>query len=178
MDSQHDAAVAVATGPKQITELRTHKSIRLDHYMEFSEILRIKYNNNEREINKNEDYDFDRVIALGLNQWKKEEIGYEIIHAGKKADKRVLKKLGRIAHELFMINTYPKLDATVLSAILNKALGNMDPRPKKDYRKTVLNYCNIDEEIIDRCSDSRLGELDVSRFVKRVPRQYMKGAVQ
>ena len=177
-NKHEDVAAAVASGQNQITELRTHKSIRIAHYKEFGEILRIKYNNNEQEINKNEDYDFDRVIVLGLNQWKKEEMGYEIIHAGKKADKRVLKKLGRIAHELLKEDTYPKVEAVALPVIMNKALGNMDHRPKKDYRKTVLDYCNIDEEIIERCSDSRLGELDVSRFVKRIPRQYMKGAVQ
>lgn len=176
--TKDDVAVAVvASGQKQITELRTWKNVRLVHYKEFSEILRIKYNDNEQEINKNHDYELDRVVSLGLEEWAKEETGYEIIHNSKPADKRVLKKLGRIAHELLMINTYPKVDATTLPAILNKALGNMDPRPKKDYRKTILYYCNVDEEFIDMCSDSRLGELNVSRFVKRVPRQYMKGAV-
>lgn len=177
-NSKHDVAAAVATGPKQISELRTWKNVRLDHYKEFCDTLRLKYNNNDEERHKNHDFELDCVIALGLKEWAKDETGYEIIHNGKPADKRVLKKLGRIAHELFMINTYPKVDAVALPVILNKALGNMDPRPKKDYRKTILYYCNIDEEIIDRCSDSRLGELDVSRFVKRVPRQYMKGAVQ
>ena len=165
--------VAVASGTKQITELRTWKSIRLDLYKEFSEVLRIKYNNKEEEINKNEDFDFDRVVYIGLSEWKKEETGYEIIHAGKKADKRVLKTLGQIAYELHQINTYPKVDAAALPAVLNRALGNMDPRSKRKYRKTVLYYCNIDEDVIDRCSDSRLGELDVSGFVRRVPRSYM-----
>ena len=177
-NSNYDVAVATASGTKQITELRTWKNIRLVHYKEFSEILRIKYNNNELEINKNHDYELDRVIVLGLQEWSKEETGYEIIHNDKSADKRVLKKLGRIAHELLMIDTYPKVDAAVLPVILNKALGNMDPRPKKDYRKTILYYCNIDDEIIERCTDSRLGELDVSRFVRRVPREYMTGAAQ
>ena len=165
-----DDDVAVASGFKQITELRTYKKIRRDHYKEFSDILRLKYDNNEEEINKNEEYEFDRVISLGLVKWTKEEIGYEIIHNGKKADKRVLKKLGRIALELSKINTYPRVDASVLSVVLNKALGNMDTRTRGDYRKTVLYYCNIDEEVIDRCSDSRLGKLDVSGFVRRVPR--------
>ena len=177
MNENNDVA-AVAPDAKQITELRTYKSIRLDHYKEFSEILKIKYNNNEVEINQNEEYDFDKVVYLGLTAWKNEETGYEITHDGKKADKRVLKKLGRIAYELLMINTYPKVDATALPVILNKALGVMDKRSRKEYRKTLLYYCNIDEDVIDRCSDSRLGELDVSRFVKRVPRTYMKGVSQ
>lgn len=178
MDSQHDAAVAVATGPKQITELRTWKSIRLDHYIEFSDILQLKYNNNEEEINNNHDYELDRVITLGLEEWAKEETGYEIIHNGKPADKRVLQKLGRIAYELFLINTYPKVNANALIPILNKALGIRDNRTTRQYRKTILYYCNFDEQIIERCADSRLGELDVSRFVRRVPREYMKGAAR
>jgi len=172
-NSKHDDVVAVVSGIKQITERRTYKNIRLDLCKEFSEILRIKYHNKEEEINKNEDFDFDRVVYLGLSEWKKEETGYEIIHAGKKADKRVLNKLGRIAYELLKINTYPKVDAAALPVILNKALGVMDKRPRKDYRKTVLYYCNLDEDVIDRCSDSRLGELDVSGFVRKVPRSYM-----
>lgn len=176
--NEKDDVVAVASWSKQITELRTYKKIRIDHIKEFSEILQIKYNNNEEEINKNEDYEFDRVVAFGLTKWKQEETGYEITHNGKKADKRVLKKLGRIALELFKINTYPKVDASVLPVVLNKALGNMDPRPRRDYRKTVLYYCNVDEEVIDRCSDSRLGELDVSGFVRRVPSSYMVSDVR
>ena len=172
-NSKHDDVAAVASGTKQITELRTHKSIRVDHYKEFCGILRIKYHNNEEDINKNEDYEFDRLFFLCLKQFKKEETGYEIIHNGKKADERVLKKLGRIAYELDKINTYPKVDALVLSPVLNKALGNVDPRTRKAYRKTILDYCNLEEDVIDRCSDSRLGELDVSGFVRRVPRSYM-----
>ena len=167
-----------ATTSKLITELRTHRSISLSHYREFCEILKIKYNNDEVEINKNEDDDLDRVIFLGLIQWQKEETGYEIIHAGKSADKRVLRKLGKITYELLKINTYPKIDAVAITAILNKALGVMDKRPTREYRRTLLYYCNVDEEIIDKCNDSGLGELDVSGFVRRVPRKYMIGAAQ
>lgn len=169
---EKDVVVAVAS-VKQLTELRTIKKIRLDHNKEFSDILRVKYDNNEEEINKNEDYEFDRVIYLGLQILKKEETGYEIIHKGKIADKRVLKKLGRIAEELSKINSYPKINALVLSIVLNKALGTMDPRSMRDYRKTVLYYCNIAEDLIDRCKDFHLGELNVSGFVKRIPRSYV-----
>lgn len=170
MNEKDVAAAVVAPHATQISELRTCKKIKLSHYIEFSEILKIKYSNNEEDINNNEEYEFDHVISLGLEQWKKEETGYEIIHDGKKADKRILKKLGKISREFLQINTYPKVIAIALPAILNKALGDMDPRSMKKYRKTVLNYCNIDEDSIEKCSDSRLGELDVSSFVRRVPR--------
>ena len=166
-----DVAAAVVS-TKQL-EKRTVKKIKLEHNKEFGNILRVKYNNNEDEINKNEDYEFDRVIFLGLKALSQEETGYEIIHRGKIADKRILKKLGRIANELLKIHTYPLIDSTILHVILNKALGNMDLRSVRYYRKTILDYCNFDEDIIDGCKDSRLGELNVSRFVKRVPRSYV-----
>jgi len=165
-------AAAVAS-PILITELRTHKSIRMKDYEYFSDILKIKYHNNEEEINKNEDCDFDRVVYLGLTEWKKEEIGYEIIHDGKSADKRILKKLGKIAFTFLQFDSYPKITSTVLVPILNKTLGQVDIRTRKKYRKTILDYCNVDESVIEKCSDSRLGELNVSRFVRRIPMEYI-----
>ena len=168
-------AVVAASGSKQLVELRTVKKIRLDQYKEFCNILQRKYDYKEDEINKNEDYEFDRIIHLGLMEWKKEETGYEIIHNGKTADVRVLKNLGKIAYEILQINTYPKISGFLLRKILNKSLGIKDIRTVKKYRKTILDYCNIDEEIIDKCTDSRLGDLDASRFVKRIPSQYVAG---
>ena len=170
-----NVAAAVVSATKQLTEIRTVKYMRLDQYKEFCDILGIKYNNNEEEINKHEDYEFDRLITFGLSKYKDEETGYEIIHKGKPADKRVLKKLGRIAFELKEVNTYPIINMTSLHVILNKALGSMDIRSMKSYRKTVLYYCNIDEDIIDRCKDIRLGEQDVSGFVRRVSSSFVSG---
>jgi len=164
-----DVAVAVASNNNPVTELRTYKTIPLSFNREFFEILKIKYSNNEDSINKNEEQDFDRILFLGLLVWKKDEIGYEIIHVGKPAGKRVLRKLRMIATELLNIHTYPKINADAISVILNKALGIVDKRTMKDYRKTLLYYCNVSEELIDKCRDSRLGELDVSGFVRRIP---------
>ena len=175
MTSSHsikdDVAAAVASS-KLTTELRTHKSIRLKDYRTFSDILKIKYDNNEVEINKNEDNDFDRIVYLGIEAWKKEETGFEIIHDGKPADKRVLKKLGKIGFAFSQFDSYPKIDGTVLMPVLNRVLGQVDKRTKRKYRKTVLDYCNFDETVIERCSDTRLGDLIVSRFVKRIPMEY------
>jgi len=169
---KEDVAAAVASS-ELIAELRTHKSIRLNVYKDFSDIVNIKYDGNEEEINKNEDNDFDRVMYLGLIAWKKEEDGYEIIHDGKPADKRILKKLGKIAYIFSQFDSYPKINGTALIPILNKTLGQVDKRTKRKYRKTILDYCNIDESVIERCSDTRLGDLDVSRFVKRIPMEYV-----
>ena len=118
---KEDVAAAVASS-ELIAELRTHKSIRLNVYKDFSDIVNIKYDGNEEEINKNEDNDFDRVMYLGLIAWKKEEDGYEIIHDGKPADKRILKKLGKIAYIFSQFDSYPKINGTALIPILNKTL--------------------------------------------------------
>ena len=170
--SKEDVAAAVAS-TKLTTELRTHKSIRMKDYKDFFDILKIKYHNNEEEINKNEDNDFDRLMYLGLTALKKEEDGYEIIHDGKPADKRILKKLGKIAFTFSQFDSYPKINGTSLIPILNKTLGQVDKRTKRKYRKTILDYCNMDESVIERCSDTRLGDLDVSRFVRRIPMEYV-----
>ena len=170
-----NVAAAVVSATKQLTEIRTVKHMRLDQYKEFCDILRIKYNNNEEDINKHEDYEFDRLITFGLSKYKSEETGYEIIHKGKPADKRVLKKLGRIAYEFSKINTYPIVNMTSLQVILNKALGDMDTRTMSSYRHTVLGYCNQDDDVIKKCKDSRFGEQDVSRFVRRVPNSFVSG---
>jgi len=169
---KEDVAAAVASSPLT-TELRTHRSIRLKDNKDFSDILKIKHDNNDEEINKNEDSDFDRVLYLGLKEWKKEEKGYEIIHDGKPADKRVLKKLGKIAFTFSQFDSYPKIDGTSLITVLNKALGLVDKRTIRKYRKTVLDYCNFDEKVIDKCADTRLGILNVSRFVKRISLEYI-----
>jgi len=47
-----DDVAAVASISKQLPEFCIFKGIRLDKYKEFSEILKIKYDNNEKEINK------------------------------------------------------------------------------------------------------------------------------
>jgi len=167
-----DVAAAVVSS-ELTTELRTHKSIRMKDNKDFSDILKIKYDNNDEEINKNEDSDFDRVVYLGLKEWKKQEKGYEIIHDGKPADKRVLKKLGKIAFTFLQFDSYPEINSTVLISVLNKTLGLADKRTKKNYRKTILDYCNVDESVINKCSDSLIGELNVRRFVKRIPMEYI-----
>jgi hypothetical protein len=171
---KQDVVVAVASESKPSTEKRNRVAIKLILFKEFSEILKIKYNGNEDEMNKQEEHELERIFHLGLQEWQKEETGYEIIHEGKPADKRVLKKLGMIVKEILNLHAYPMVDGTAIPQIIKKALGNIDSRTMKDYRKTVLYYCNVDEDIIDRSRDSRLGELNVSGLVKRVPRSYVK----
>lgn len=169
--SKDAAAVAVATDK---TIPKTWIRISISLYKDFADVCKLKHDNDDQLMNKNEDYDLERVFYLGLCEFKKENTGYEIIHDGKKADSRVLTKLGHIAFELKKMNTYPKIDSSVLLPILNKALGNMDKRSLEKYGKTILYYCNEDEKLIEKCKIHLFGILNVSRFVKRVPYSYVK----
>ena len=148
--------------------------INLATYTEFQDMLKIKFKNNDDLITAQKHYEFDKVIFLGLQAYKKqEEDDYELIHKDKVADIRVLKKMGKIVSELQKFQTYPIVSGAAISVIIEKALGNPDSRVLREYRKTLLNYCNIDEDIIEKCANSRLGELDVTGFVRQVPRQYV-----
>lgn len=153
----------------------THQKISLKLRKEFTNYLKLKFCNNEKAIDIYEQKEFEYLFNLGLIQAKKLLFTKEssLLHKGKKPRKDVWRNLGRIASEFLNCSSCPVIPSQYLSQILNKSLGDKDPRVIKDYRKTVLQYCNKDELIIDRCSDSRLGELDVTFFISQVPKQYL-----
>ena len=153
----------------------THKKLRLSLYKKFGEYLKIKYSNNEKAIDVNEFKEFEDIINLGLIQAKKTLFSKEsnLLHNGKKPRKDVWLNLGKIASKMLNCNSYPIIPSNHLSSILNMSLGIVDPRVKRGYRRTILHYCNVDELIIERCSDSRLGELDVTFFISLIPKQYL-----
>lgn len=156
-------------------EIVTHVKLPLELYKQFSDYLEIKFNKNEESINNQEQKELKYVFNLGLIQAKNNLASNTspLLHKEKKPRADVWLNLGRIAYGFLQCQTYPIIKAAYLSAILNKALGNKDQRVIKDYRKTVLIYCNINELAIERCKDSRLGELDVSFFVQIIPKQYI-----
>jgi len=140
------------------------------------DIVKLKYLNNEDAINKNYTKELEMIIKYGLITFRNSiyNSNSELLHKDKQPTKKVWKKLGAIASEFIKCNTYPKISGNSLTELLNKALGNMDPRPLKDYRKTVLGYCNINDIAIDSCkSNSMFGDLDVSFFVSLIPREYL-----
>jgi len=154
---------------------KTHVKISLDTRRQFTDYLNLKYNKNEVVIDKNELKELDTIIRLGIIHAKKQFIYKEsiLLHNEKKPRKDVWEKLGRIASEFLKCNTYPNVDSTYLQSILNTALGNRDHRVIQDYRRTVLTYCNYSEEAINRCKDSRFGNIDVSFFLSIIPKQYI-----
>jgi len=153
----------------------TYKKLSLETNKAFSDYLNLKFNKNEEATNLNEENEFEKVVNLGLIQAK--IILYSnnsiLLHKGKKPRRDVWENLGRIAKEFLNYPTYPKISSCDFAHLLNKALGNKDQRTIYDYRETILLYCNFNKEIIDRCSDSRLGDIDVGFFVSLIPKQYL-----
>ena len=168
---KNDDVVVVLDKP-----LLTYIQIPLELNKKLYEYLSLKYCKNEDEIRKNESEEIANVIAIGLihakNSFSKKES--TLLHKGKKPRADVWERLGSVAAEFLKCYTYPKIPGGNLIELLNKALGGIDHRVFKDYKKTVLNYCNISEDIIKRCTNyPALGELDVSLFVKQIPKQYI-----
>jgi len=159
----------------QTQETITYKKISLKLNSQFNQFMKLKYTKNEDAMNKCEQNEFEYIVSLGLIQAKIELYSQKstLLHNGKEPRKDVWMNLGSIASEFLKCYTYPKIPSANLFTILNKALGNKDIRVIRAYRKTVLLYCNIDEEVINKCKDVRLGEIDVLFFVKSIPKQYL-----
>lgn len=167
MSQQNDVDVVVQ-------EKYTYKKIPLTLQKQFSDYLNLKYFKNEEQIDSNEQREFDEVVQLGISQKKKDLHSNSILlHKGKKPRKDVWGKLGSIASLFLSYTTYPQIQGCVLAITLNTALGDVDYRVYRDYRRTVLLYCNFDDNVIDRAKDSILGQLNVSGFVKQIPKQYI-----
>ena len=167
MAQQNDVDVVVQ-------EKYTFKKIHLGLQKQFGDYLNLKYFKNEEKIDSNEQREFDEVVQLGIWQKRKDlQSDSILLHKGKKPRKDVWGKLGSIASLFLSYSTYPHIHGCALPTTLNTALGDVDYRVYRDYRKTVLLYCNFDNNVIDRAKDSMLGQLDVSSFVKQIPKQYI-----
>ena len=137
--SKEDVAAAVVS-PKLISELRTHKSIRIKNYTDFSNILKIKYHNNEEEINKNEDNEFDRVMYLGLTAWKKEEDGYEIDEQARPGD--------RVVFIIRVENNFTSAEDLEIEDIeVEVTIADIDDEGDDEVRKWLDSYRHFTREI-------------------------------
>ena len=140
----------------------------------FNDYMNLKYNKNENAISTNYQNELEYTFNLGLREANRALYSNNspLLHKEKKPRKDVWHNLGKITDELVKCNSYPIIHASYLASILNKSLGNRDKRVIQDYRKTVLSHCNITEESIEKCNNSKLGELDVAFFVSLIPKQY------
>lgn len=157
----------------EVQTILTHVKIPLDTYIRFARYLEVKYTGNESEINKYEVDDLAQIIEAGLVA-AESDIGQDvpILHDGRKPRQDVLWNLARIATEFLKCYGYPKISSSAINPILNRCVGDKDQRTIKKYRKTILLYCNVSENTIDSQSN-RLGILDVSGFVGRIPKKYL-----
>lgn len=140
----------------------------------FNDYLNLKYNKNEDAIDVNYQNELEHTFSLGLRASATAlySNSSSLLHKGKKPRIDVWYNLGRITNELVDCDTYPMITASSLVSIIHKILGDRDKRTIQDYKKTILSYCNIDEHIIEKCSNSRFGDLDVTLFVALIPKQY------
>lgn len=135
-------------------------------YKEFGDFMNLKYNKNDEAILKNEESEAEKIFHLGLISAKKGlDSDSILLHKDKKPRKDVMIKLGKIANEFLFMTDYPVIPGIALKKIINKALGNVDPRVYDDYKKTVLDYSK---------KDSKFGRLDISFFVQLIPKQFIE----
>jgi len=161
-----------------VANLQTSVDLSYDIYQQINDYLKIKYND-EEEIYQNRNKEIQLVFQLGLIQAKQNlsSNNSSLLHKERKPRKDVWVKLGRIAKNLLDCHSYPKINGITLKHIINQVLGDGDPRVIRDYSKTVLLYCNVEEDYIEkvvaRNKLNKFGELDVSLFLSLIPKQYI-----
>ena len=96
-----------------------------------------------------------------------------LLHKGKSPRVDVWVRLGLIASEFLAYPTYPIIQSRDLSSILDKALGPADFRVKMDYRKTILHYCNINDNLIEKKNDTIFKQIDAQFYVTQIPKRFL-----
>ena len=138
----------------------------IDVYKPFSDYLKLKYRENEDEINNNKQKELDYVLSIGIEK-AKEKLEFEmypILFEGKKPREDVMNKLVRIAKEFLTHTDYPILKSMAITNTINKILDSKDKRTKKKYHRCIQTYVGLPKE---------LGNTDVSEFVNRIPKEYL-----
>jgi len=138
----------------------------LDVYKPFSDYLKLKYTENEEEINLNRQKELDYVFRIGIEK-AKEKLEFEmypILFEGKKPREDVMNKLVRIAKDFQSHPAYPILKSMAITNTVNKILDSKDKRTKKKYHKCIQTYIGSVKE---------LGNTDVSGFIDRIPKEFL-----
>jgi len=149
---------------------KTYVAISLDLYRQFNNFMNSKYLKNEDAINKNHDKEIELIFNSGLVNVRKSFYSKDsqFLHNEKKARDDVLKNHGKIASEFLNCDSFPKIPINVFKVILDKVLENFQDRTVIEYRKTILDYCHMNEQAIQT--------LDVSFYVQLIPREYIDTA--
>lgn len=170
-----DDDVVDVTQSNSQTNPMTHIQISLDSYKQLIDFMKLKYLHNEDAVDKNLQKEIELIFKLGLICVRESLYSNDspLLHNGEKPRGDVWKKLGNVALEFLKCSSYPKIPVNQLISILKKALKVKDKRTIKEYEQTVLIYCNISEQAIEKNDNSKSDELDVDLFVKLIPRQYV-----
>ena len=138
----------------------------IDVYKPFSDYLKLKYGENEDEINNNRQKETDYIFSLGIVKAKEklEFDMYPILFEGKKPREDVMNKLVSIAKEFQSHTSYPILKSMAITNTVNKILDSKDKRTKKKYQKCIQTYVGLPKE---------LGNTDVSEFVNRITKVFL-----
>jgi len=153
---------------RKLRELRSEISIAHDLFQKINEEYLIpKYNNDKKRIEENRNKDIDNIIMSGLLCEIKAftTSSSSLLFEEKSPRADVLENLGKIANEFLKCPTYPEIHPRVLIFAINKVMGTKVKRTKEKYQKCILQYSN---------SDGRLGILNVSGFVERIPKNCKK----
>jgi len=133
----------------------------LDIYKPFSDYLKLKYRENEDEVNLNRQKEVDYVFSIGIVKAKEklEFDMYPILFEGKKPREDVMCNLIKISKGFLSHPEYPILKSMAITNTVNKIMGSKDKRTKKKYHKCIQTYVGSPKE---------LGNTNVSEFVNRI----------
>jgi len=157
----------VATNNQLLIESPTIPAqFTIDVYKPFSDYLKLKYGENEDEINNNRQKETDYIFSIGIVKAKEklEFDMYPILFEGKKPREDVMNKLVSIAKEFQSHTGYPILKSMAITNTVNKILDSKDKRTKKKYQKCIQTYIGSPKE---------LGNTDVSEFVNRITKVFL-----
>ena len=157
----------VATNNQLLIESPTIPAqFTIDVYKPFSDYLKLKYGENEDEINNNRQKETDYVFSIGIGKAKEklEFDMYPILFEGKKPREDVMNKLVSIAKEFQSYPEYPIIKSMTITNIIDRILDSKDKRTKKKYRKCIQTYVGLPKE---------LGNTDVSEFVNRITKEFV-----
>jgi len=157
----------VATNNQLLIESPTIPAqFTIDVYKPFSDYLKLKYGENEDEINNNRQKETDYIFSLGIVKAKEklEFDMYPILFKGKKPRGDVMNRLVSIAKEFQSYPEYPIIKSMSITNTIDRILDSKDKRTKKDYHKCIQVYVGLPKE---------LGNTDVSEFVNRITKAFL-----
>jgi len=154
----------VAKRNQQLLQQKTKTSIDVSHpiYQKINRYLSKKYPNTNLEF-KDRRKETDYIFSLGVERAEK-ELECSILFEEKKPRRDVLENLGKMAHEFLIHHQYPEIQPMVVTKVINKVMGSRCDRTKEKYKKCITQYTK---------NSGELGNLDISLFVERIPKQYL-----